>query len=859
MPFFFFIFLLSPHFSLSLSFSNDNELTLPEGRMIKLLLQSALQCMNPSFRCQSFTWFRTKRSGISSQPVQLNTECIDYAEFNSHAYGSALQDCTFLHEPIRGRALHCQVLKRGNCLDLFARNVLLNFYVKSELLYDACKLFDEMPTRNTITFVTLIQGFGHAGRFTEALQLFSRLHREGHELNPFVFTTVLKLLVSMEQPGSCFNIHACIYKLGHDRNAFVGTALIDSFSMCGLVQLARDVFDGILLKDMVSWSGMVAGYTENDCFNEALELYSKMRTVGFMPNNFTFASGLKACSGLGDVCAARSIHGCVLKTNYEKDNYVTLALLDLYTKFGYLGDAQQMFEDMPKEDVISWSFMISRCAQTDQSDVAVDLFRRMRQAFVMPNEFTLASMLQACASMVNLNMGKQIHSLVFKIGLNFNVFVSNALIDAYAKCERMEDSVVLFEESNNKNDVTWNTMIVGYRQLGDGEKALLMFKDMLEHELLPTEVTYSSTLCACACLAAVDPGMQIHAFIIKTKFDQDSVVSNSLVDMYAKCGNIKPARLVFDMMEKLDEVSWNAMISAYAMHGLGREALRLFEGMQKTECKPNKLTFVGVLSACSNMGLLDEGKAYFNSMIQDYGIEPCIEHYTCMVWLLGRSGNLDKAMKLIAEMPFEPSIMIWRAMLGACVIHNDVDMGKVAAKHVLEMEPQDEAAYVLLSNIYASAKRWGNVAYVRKSMKKKGVKKEPGLSWVEIQGNIHYFTVGDTSHPDIRLINGMVEWLKKRIQREGYAPNCNVVLLDVEDDEKERFLWSHSERLALAFALVRTPMASPIRILKNLRICADCHAAIKLISKVVDREIIVRDINRFHHFQHGICSCGDYW
>lgn len=833
--------------------------------MIKLLRQRVLPCINALQSLpQNRAWGGSKIRAFSSQALHIAEDGIVFsgssvAEFNSHAYGSALRECTLHRQPTKGRAFHCQILKRGNCLDLFARNVLLNFYVKSELFYDARQLFDEMPEKNTISFVTLVQGFGQAGHFSEALELFSRLHKEGHELNPFVFSTVLKLFVTMERPELAWDILACIYKLGHERNAFVGTALIDSFSMSELVDIAREVFDGILLKDMVSWSGMVAGYTENDCFREALELYSKMRMIGFMPNNYTFASGLKACVGLGEVHVAQSIHGCVLKAGYEKDNYVSIALLDLYTRHGDLGDAQQVFEDMPKEDVIAWSFIISRSAQTDQSDVAVAMFRRMRQAFVMPNEFTLASMLQACASMAGLNMGKQIHCLVMKIGLDSNVFVSNALIDVYAKCERMEDSTSLFERSKNKNDVTWNTMIVGYCQLGDGEKALMMFKDMLEHNLVPTEVTYSSVLRACASLAAVDPGMQIHSFTIKTKFDRDSVVSNSLLDMYAKCGNIKPARSVFDKMEKRDEVSWNAMISAYAMHGLGREALGIFERMQKTDLKPNKLTLVGVLSACSNMGLLDEGQAYFNSMIRDYGIEPCIEHYTCMVWLLGRAGKLANAMKLISEMPLEPSIMVWRAMLGACVIHNDLDLGKIAAEQVLEMEPQDEAAYVLLSNIYASAKRWGNVAHVRKSMKKKGVKKEPGLSWVETQGNVHYFTVGDTSHPDIRLINGMLEWLKKKIQSEGYVPNCNTVLLDVEDDEKERLLWSHSERLALAFAVVRTPLDSPIRIIKNLRICADCHAAIKLISKVIQREIVIRDINRFHHFQDGSCSCGDYW
>ncbi|GMH02226.1 hypothetical protein Nepgr_004065 [Nepenthes gracilis] len=610
---------------------------------------------------------------------------------------------------------------------------------------------------------------------------------------------------------------------------------------------------------MVSWTGMVACYAENDHSKEALECFSEMRNVGFMPNNYTFVSVLKACVGLQEIGMGKSIHGCVLKSSYELDNYVSIALLNLYTDCGDIRGAQCVFEDIPRKDVISWSFMIARYAQSDQSEAAIGMFCQMRKALVVPNQFTFASLLQSCASLGCLSLGNQIHCFVLKLGLLSDVFVSNALMDVYSKCGIMENSVTLFVDAETKNEVTWNTMIVGYGQLGNGEASLTMFMNMLEQKVLPNEVTYSSALHACASLAALDPGTQIHSLTIKTKFDKDTIVGNALIDMYGKCGDIRHARLVFDMMRNRDEVSWNSMISAYSMHGLASEALRIFQWMQESEFKPNKLTFVGVLSACCNMGLLDEGQAYFTSMVRDYGIEPCMEHYTCMVWLLGRLGKLDKAMKLIADIPFHPSVMIWRALLGACVIHNDVELGRVAAERVLEMEPWDEAAYVLLSNMYAAAKRWGNVACVRKSMKKKGMKKEPGLSWIEVQGNTHLFTVGDTSHPEIRLINGMLQWLKVRITREGYVPNCCVVLLDIEDDEKERLLWLHSERVALAFALIRTPSGSPIRILKNLRICADCHAAIKIISKVVEREIVVRDINRFHHFQDGVCSCSDYW
>ena len=781
------------------------------------------------------------------------------SEFNSHAYAAMLQDCVQNGDPTSGKALHSEILKRGGCLDLFGYNILLNVYVKSELLCDAIKLFDEMPERNTISFVTLIHGYAQSLKFVECVELFARLHKEGHELNPFVFSAILKLLVSMGWGELGWTLHACVCKLGHDSNAFVGTALIDAYSVCGQVDNASEIFDGIVCKDMVSWTGMLACYSENDCFEQALGAFSQMRIIGFKPNNFTFAGVLKACLGLEAFSAAKGVHGCALKTRYEQDLYVGVALLELYTKSGDIDDAQRAFEEIPKKDVIPWSFMIARYAQSDRCEEAVELFCQMRQAFVVPNQFTFSSLLQACATMKGLDLGKQIHSHVLKVGLNSDVFVYNALMDVYAKCLRMEDSMDLFLESPNRNDVTWNTMIVGYVQSGDGEKALKLFLDMLEYQVCATEVTYSSVLRACASLAAMDLGVQIHSLTVKTIYNKNIVVGNALIDMYAKCGSIKDARTIFDTLNERDEVSWNAMISGYSMHGLGREALKFFEMMQDMKCKPNKLTFVGVLSACSNAGLLDQGQAYFNSMVQDYGIEPCIEHYTCLVWLLGRSGHLDKAFKLIKEIPFEPSVMVWRALLGACVIHNDVELGRISAQRVFEMEPQDEATHVLLSNIYATARRWGNVASVRKNMKRKGVKKEPGLSWIENQGIVHYFTVGDTSHPEMKLINGMLESLKMKTRKAGYVPNHNAVLVDVDDDEKEHLLWVHSERLALAYGLIKMPSGSPIRIIKNLRICVDCHAAMKLISKVVQRDIIIRDMNRFHHFKDGVCCCGDYW
>ncbi|KAF7836799.1 putative pentatricopeptide repeat-containing protein [Senna tora] len=810
--------------------------------------------------CNTLSCITHSPHPISSQIThRLHCHSIASPHFDSHLCAATLQQCIRNADYNSGKRLHSQILKSGAPLDLFATNILLNLYVQSDSLHDASQLFDEMSHKNTISFITLAQGYMRSSQFTLAFQLFIRLFREGHQLNPFVFTSLLKLLVSMDFPHMCFTIHACIYKLGHHSDAFVATALIDAYSVCGQVEVARQVFDGILFKDMVSWTGMVACYAENDCFHHSLQLFSHMRMMGYKLNNFTIAAVLKSCLGLQAFALGKSIHASALKTHYEWDLFVATALLELYIKSGDITAARQLFEEMPQNNLVTWSLMIARYAQSDQSREALELFHRMRQSSIVPNQFTFASVLQACSSLLALNLGKQLHSYVLKVGLDTNVFVSNALIDVYAKCGKMEDCLKLFMESPEQNDVTWNTMIVGYVHLGNGEKALNLFVSMLTYDIQPTEVTYSSVLRACASLASLEPGRQVHSLSVKTIYNKDIVVANSLVDMYAKCGSIYDARIVFNNLAKRDEVSWNAMICGYSMNGLGIEALNIFEMMQQTNCKPNKLTFVGVLSACSNAGLLDKGQALFKSMLQDYGIKPCIEHYTCMVWLLGRAGHLEKAVKLIGEIPFQPSIMVWRTLLGACVIHKDVDLGKVCAQRVLEMDPHDDATHVLLSNMYANARSWDNVASVRKNMHKKGVRKEPGLSWVENQGVVHYFTVGDTSHPDIKLISAMLEWLNMKTREEGFVPNHSVVLVDVEDTEKDRLLWVHSERLALAYGLIRMPAGCPIRIIKNLRICVDCHTVIKLISKVVQRDIVIRDMNRFHHFQHGVCSCSDYW
>jgi pentatricopeptide repeat protein len=346
---------------------------------------------------------------------------------------------------------------------------------------------------------------------------------------------------------------------------------------------------------------------------------------------------------------------------------------------------------------------------------------------------------------------------------------------------------------------------------------------------------------------------------VKTGFELDVVVGSALVDMYAKCGSIDEASNVFNKMPERNIVTWTVIIIGYAQHGYAQEVLKLFSQMQDTGMKPDHVTFVGILSACSRAGLVNEGCNYFNSMSQDYGVNPRPEHFACMVDLLGRAGHLTEAKDFIEKMPFEPSISVWQSLLGACRIHGNMELGKYAAERLLELEPHDSATYVLLSNIYAAANRWDDVARVRKMMKDRGVKKEPGRSWTNVNNTVHEFISDDSSHPQAEEIYKMLQRLSNQMKDAGYVPNTDFVLHDIEKEQKENSLSHHSEKLAIAFGLIKTPPGAPIRIMKNLRVCGDCHIATKFISKIVCREIIVRDATRFHHFKNGLCSCGDYW
>ncbi|KAK8458901.1 hypothetical protein SEVIR_2G036200v4 [Setaria viridis] len=514
---------------------------------------------------------------------------------------------------------------------------------------------------------------------------------------------------------------------------------------------------------------------------------------------------------------------------------------------------------LPDPDPFSLNTVLRIAASSPRPRLALALHARR---LAPPDTHTYPPLLQACARILSLRDGERIHAEAAKNGLDTLVFVKNSLVHFYGACGLFESAHRVFDEIpvRERNLVSWNSMLNGFAANGRPNEVLTVFREMMDVDFAPDGFTMVSVLTACAEIGALALGRRVHVYLAKVGLVGNSHVGNALIDLYAKCGGVDDARRVFEEMGAgRTVVSWTSLIVGLAVNGFGKEALELFSVMEREKLVPTEITMVGVLYACSHCGLVDDGFMYFDRMKEEYGITPRIEHLGCMVDLLGRAGKVEEAYDYIVTMPLEPNAVVWRTLLGACAMHKKLELGEAAWARLIELDPGHSGDYVLLSNLYAAVGRWADVHVLRKTMVKDGVRKNPGRSLVELRNSVYEFVMGDRSHPESEQIYKMLSQIAERLRREGHVPHTSNVLADIEDEEKETALNYHSERLAIAFALLKSLPGTPIRIVKNLRVCGDCHMAIKLISKIYDREIIVRDRSRFHHFKGGSCSCKDYW
>ncbi|KAL1300643.1 hypothetical protein HN51_045299 [Arachis hypogaea] len=804
---------------------------------------------------------------------------------DNFAFPSVLKSVAAVGDLDLGKQVHAHVVKFGYAGAVPVANSLVNMYGKCGDIHDSRQVFDKISDRDDISWNSMIAAACRFELWELSLQLFRSMLSDFVDPTSFTLVSIAHACSNIDD-GLWFGKQVHAYGLrNHGLGPFTNNALVTMYAKLGRVDDAKALFDVFDNKDVVSWNTIISALSQNDRFLKALSYLRLMVCNGVRPDAVTLSSILPACSQLEMLWVGKELHCYAVRSaDLIGNSFVACALVDMYCNCKQAEMGRRVFDGVLRRTLAVWNAMISGYVRNEFYEEALELFIEMLSVSELcPNTTTLSSVLPACVPCKGFLDKEGIHGYIVKRGHEKDKYVQNALMDMYSRMGKLEISKRIFSSMDKRDIVSWNTIITGCVVCGFHDDALNLLHEMQSGQgenrsyilgdyedngslpLRPNSVTLMTVLPGCAALASLGKGKEIHAYAIKQLLATDVAVGSALVDMYAKCGCLKLSRIVFDQMPMRNVITWNALIMAYGMHGKGKEALELFRRMEAEEdnnggVSPNEVTYISIFAACSHSGMVDEGLSLYHTMKVNHGIEPTADHYACLVDLLGRSGQVEEAYKLINRMPSNMSkVDAWSSLLGACRIHQNVEIGEIAAKHLLDLEPYVASHYVLLSNIYSSAGLWDQAIDVRKKMKEMGVRKEPGCSWIEHGDEVHNFLAGDSSHPQSRELHEYLETLSERMKKEGYVPDTSCVLHNVDDEEKETMLCGHSERLAIAFGLLNTPHGTTVRVAKNLRVCNDCHAATKFISKLVDREIILRDVRRFHHFKNGTCSCGDYW
>ncbi|KAH0855136.1 hypothetical protein HID58_020356 [Brassica napus] len=570
---------------------------------------------------------------------------------------------------------------------------------------------------------------------------------------------------------------------------------------------------------------------------------------------------LKRCNNIEEF---KQVHAKFIKLSlFSSSPFSASSVLATCAHSGWensMNYAASIFRGIDDPCTFDYNTMIRGYVNETSFEDALCVYSEMVEEGVEPDNFTYPFVLKACTRLKSVREGKQIHGHVFKLGFEADVFVQNSLINMYGRCGEMTLSSAVFERMESKTAASWSSMVSARAGVGMWSDCLMLFREMCRETGLKAEESgMVSALSACANTGALDLGMSIHAYLLRNISQLNIAVKTSLVDMYAKCGCLDKALRIFKKMESRNSLTYSAMISGLALHGEGEAALRMFSEMIEQGIESDHVVYVSVLNACSHSGLVKEGRRVFEDMLKEGKVEPTAEHYGCLVDLLGRAGLLEEALETIQNMAVEHNDVVWRSFLSSCRVHENVELGKVAARELVKLSSHNPGDYLVISNMYAQAQMWEDVARVRTEMANKGLKQTPGFSIVEVKGKTHRFVSQDRFHPQCKKIYKMLHQMEWQLKFEGYTPDVTQVLLSVDEEEKRERLKGHSLKVALAFALLYTPPGSIIRIARNLRMCSDCHTYTKKISMIYEREIVVRDRNRFHLFKGGTCSCKDYW
>ncbi|KAL8514663.1 hypothetical protein ACS0TY_013666 [Phlomoides rotata] len=707
-----------------------------------------------------------------------------------------LQACGNHGDVETGRLIHGIVIKSGMSSELRVNNSILSVYAKCGWLSSAKRVFEGMRVNDIVSWNSMIKGYHQGGKISEAQRLFDLMQEEGVEPDAITWNI---LISSYSQLGKCD----------------LAMELMSEMEMCGV---KPDVF---------TWSCMISGFAQNNRGLEALQLFREMLLAGVEPNGITLVSAVSACSLVKDIRKGKEVHLIAMKLGYGEDVLVGNPLIDMYSKCGKLEAAREVFDMISEKDVYTWNSMIAGYCQAGYCGVAHDLFEQMQESDVPPNAITWNSMITGY-----IQKGDEYQAM-----------------DLFHNMEK--------NGGVKRDTASWNALIAGYLHNGQKDKALRIFKKMQSFGVKPNSITILSILPAIANIVSMKKVKEIHCCVLRSSLECEVSVANSLIDTYAKSGNINYSNAIFNGMPSIDLITWNTLTTGYVLHGCFNEAIRLFEHMRKQGHKPNRSTFASVISAYALAKKVEEGKCIFTAMTEEYQILPSLDHYIAMVNLYGRSGKLDEALDFIGGLPVESDVSLWSTFLTACLRHGNVEQAMHAGERLLDLEPDNAFIRRLVSRIYDLCRVSKGSFKIRRPRIRKVPSENIGRSWIEEKNTIHSFVTGDLGLMDGKRLNSWIESLEQNTKESRYHDVVNI-----QEEMKEECGGIHSEKLALAFAIIGpcSPRQSPtVRIVKNLRICDECHRFAKSVSAAHGCEIYVSDSTCLHHFKQGVCSCGDYW
>ncbi|KDP35999.1 hypothetical protein JCGZ_08394 [Jatropha curcas] len=675
---------------------------------------------------------------------------------------------------LQGKLIHQKMVILGLQDNIALCKNLINFYFACQYCDYAKLVFRRIGNPLDISLWNgLMATYTKNHMHIEALELFNRLWQYPY-LKPdnFTYPSVLKACGVLGRDSYGRLLHAHLIKSGFVFDIVVASSLVGLYAKCNLFECVVQLFDEMPDRDVASWNTVISCYYQCGKAEKALEVFGKMRESGFEPNSVTLTTAISSCARLFDLERGKEIHREIIKNGMVLDGFVNSALVDMYGKCGCLDLAKDIFEQMPTKNVVAWNSMILGCSSIGDSKGCIELFKRMHVEGTKPNLTTLSIILIACSRAAQIQYGRFMHGYLIRNNIETDIFVNSGLIDLYFRCGKVQSAENVFKMLRRANLVCWNVMITGYVWMGNYFEALALYDDMKVASVKPDAVTFSTILSACSQLGALEKGKEIHNRVTETGLETNEIVMGSLLDMYAKCGAVDEAINIFNKLPERDIVSWTSMLTAYGSHGRALEALRLFGEMQQSNAKPDAITFLAVLSACSHAGLVDKGFYYFNQMTTKYGINPRIEHYSCLIDLLGRAGRLREAYSILKSTPeITEDFGLLSTLFSACQLQKDLELGEEIAKLLMNKHSDDSSTYITLSNMYASVKKWDDMRSIRLKMKELRLKKNPGCSWIEIDKRIEPFFVRDGSHPEVEMVHNCLAILSTHMEKDDMLPS----------------------------------------------------------------------------------------